>query len=75
MWPPTLNMRLGRSRHPIVRPFPLAFYFHQASIAAFNGAQLWMVADLRKLFANSIDYVEQEFTCLCFIVGIVDNYL
>jgi len=34
-----------------------------------------MVADLRKLFANSIDYVEQEFTCLCFIVGIVDNYL
>jgi hypothetical protein len=34
-----------------------------------------MVADLGKLFPNSIDYVNQIFTCFCIIVGTVDNYL
>src|SRR6516165_4417481 len=49
-----------------------AAYFHQASIAALNRAKLRMVADLGKLFPNSIDYVDQVFTCFCFIGGTVD---
>jgi hypothetical protein len=56
------------------RASELAAYFHQASIATLNGAQLWMVADLRKFYPNSIDYVDQVFTCFRVVVGTVDNY-
>ena len=57
------------------RASELAANFHQASIAALNRAKLRMVADLRKLFPNSIDYVDQVFALCCFIGGTVDNYL